>query len=1272
MPKETNVLPNLRVDIPDYEAQTSVFTRDLWKQYAERMMLDDASSVMDGFRAEIANQGISPGQFTIYNGAAMDRDGQILNNEDEVNAARSATLIADGTYYVEVEFAQDEADADARAFWDPTFNNGTDPSGDVRPSGREFSQTVSTRKTQDWNIVQPISTTGFAFESDLSTTRMPVAVLQVAGGVITGGSTSAYRMILAEAISPGATTLRVLDARLLGDADEIQLDPGGGNQENVDVQNVDRRNGVITLVAGTVNSHTVQTRIQVVGPGTPLEFLVERADPAIPTAGTEDARARMFAGDEERGALIAQDPALAPAPENKSDFNVINLKRYIDFLAAELRELKFGTPTASLDGTVAPPTAFSNPRYYDRAGGVLGARATTLTIGDGVNSWGDFNVSAFANFSSTLAAARDALPTEGGVIYIKGSPNPYVMSGQVSFATKQNVCIIGESRIGVQIDRGSTTTAFNFTNMESAKVENLTFLQGSLFIQNVNMRLTNVRLDAGNISTSTGARLHAVNCDLANGLISGNGDNTVLESCKVVNGSGNAALSGSGTAGLTAISCEFELNNPGSVFSSSNGRRMVFNACRFVLGDATNTNHLATISETLSDGNDDQNINFYGCEFEGPNGVDIWVDLSNVNGVRFRDCKFSGGDAPDYYFNIVHDRVGTILAEDSVIIEGCRALDGANLLKTTSTAFNVVVRDNTIRFGQSRNGNADGAIINLNNFRHVRVDRNTFIQDTAGDVSIDGLADTYSAAIQLGDQPSTTAQFEITHNQFKNVDVAIQLQECIDGLISNNTHYCDASGFGIAFIFSDDERGGWDIDNLLVSNNVCRRMDALGANAPSGSLSVGTVGFILLAFGVGAVNTRQISQFNVEGNMAKLVGSNVAGQSRGVGVWVDGDGTIENGIAVQNNNFRSLQAPSGAAGPVGVQLFHTSYFLSVVITGNQFYQLGTTGTPRPVSGINVNVAARGCIISNNVFEQYGNTGATIGTAIITCDPNSQQVIISNNVAREVRYSGTALDGIHVSGFYDCNISNNVIHCSSGSQLGSGILMSGPDFNSGQTIIAGNSLPHCVTGIEGTFSTTGGTLDASRNFIIANNMVYDYDTWGIAFSGDATEGEASSVNIIGNCLFTSDTGGVSDGIFFNDTSRTIIGLNNLGVIRGTTFITGEAIDIDDHNGGLYIGNNITGRFTEGIDVGGMVDGLVVGNVIDLWGGVSSGSISGGACVTSGTKIFVAANFTKHNGTNTIVLGTNSSERANDTGTSVSSPNDPDAFNDVGLNYKRYAF
>ena len=151
--------PAERLDLNDMLHATSEFPRDVTRLNNKSLLLDRRPRVLRGFRIEVPDQGTYKGRIVVHNGIGINRDGQILHNEEVLTTSRTVTLeVASKAYYIEIEFVEQEASADSRAFWDPTVDQLTDPSGDQRPDGQEFSQNVSTRKVWDWKVVSPITT----------------------------------------------------------------------------------------------------------------------------------------------------------------------------------------------------------------------------------------------------------------------------------------------------------------------------------------------------------------------------------------------------------------------------------------------------------------------------------------------------------------------------------------------------------------------------------------------------------------------------------------------------------------------------------------------------------------------------------------------------------------------------------------------------------------------------------------------------------------------------------------------------------------------------------------------------------------------------------------------------------------------------------------------------------------------------------------------------------------------------------------------------------
>jgi hypothetical protein len=413
MPKKLNISSNERIDIDDFNRASSDYTQESDNFERQKLVQTRRSLVASGFRIEISNQATSPGQFTIYNGAALDRSGNILNNEQQINDARTLTLTGTGTsFYVEIEFVEGESDVNSRAFWDPTFSP-------ANPPGKEFSLSVATRIAPDWQVVSPVSTTGFDVDADVNSVKIPIAILYTnVSNEIEGFTAVNISSVMEEDIpaAPSTLELKVLDSTLFpSSAATASLGFGTANVETVTITANDRANGIITISPGTIKDHNAGAILKVDGAPT---YLPQDTDavPAAPAATTSaDQRRGLFAGDELRGSALS---ASAQDADARSDLAVQSLKDHIDFLAAQIRELKFGNLRSDIDGGL-PPSSFSSTRHYDAAGSVTGARTRTITIGDGVISFGDLNTTV-DDLSTVLQAAHDALnATNGGSVFVK-------------------------------------------------------------------------------------------------------------------------------------------------------------------------------------------------------------------------------------------------------------------------------------------------------------------------------------------------------------------------------------------------------------------------------------------------------------------------------------------------------------------------------------------------------------------------------------------------------------------------------------------------------------------------------------------------------------------------------------------------------------------------------------------------------------------------------------------------------------------------------------
>ena len=451
MPKTPLLHANERVDRTDLEYVAS-FGREANKSNIKKMILDQQSRIVEGFRIKLPNQTSYPGRIVVHGGSGFNRDGQLVFTEDQLDITRDIVLEGASTwFYLEVEFIESESDLDARAFWDPTVAQLPQPSGDPSPAGQEFFANVATRKTPDWRIVQPVSTTGFDRDTNPSSLKIPLVRLgtdvanQITPLINTALTTSTSKTVLLDPIIVGATLLRVQDPSLLRGGYQLILGYSLVTQETVTIASggVNWDTGLATI-SNTLNAHAPGEILVATGANAPQfideQFFGRYRRPYDVTA--YDFRDKMFQGDEVHGDILGRGFSSVIA---RGDLNLRSMKDYVDFLSAQIEELKWGStnpwePAISVQRV--PPGLLVNlpqyPRYYDRAGGVQGARLAAVTVGDGVNSWGDFNGSTQA----ALQVAHDILPASGGRIFLKRGV--YTLGADFLWTNSGTVTLEGE------------------------------------------------------------------------------------------------------------------------------------------------------------------------------------------------------------------------------------------------------------------------------------------------------------------------------------------------------------------------------------------------------------------------------------------------------------------------------------------------------------------------------------------------------------------------------------------------------------------------------------------------------------------------------------------------------------------------------------------------------------------------------------------------------------------------------------------------------------
>lgn len=479
MPKKLKVSPNERVDIPDFLRAANEYTSETAAFEAQKLLLGDRAHLIEGFRVRIVNSSGNPARILAYNGNAKNSDGTHLHNEaDPVYVQEVSITGATTTFYIEVVFLEADDDEDSRAFWDPTVDNA-----DPIPDGQEFDAPVVTRTTPTWRIVNPVSTTGFDYDAltNPDSVKIPLVALttNVTNEVLTGGANPGLVVVYPASVTEidftaTDTKVKVSDARLFSD--------GADNAITIDPDNVTTAGTTLTTVSGVDLANNILT-IPLLGVAFPAgtvvratgrtdEYVQERPAGLVPgdpaTAGHPDNASRLFQGSEIRGSGVQVDKEDA---NERSDLNIKNHKDQIDFLAAQLREMKWGSSRVGDDGieaTRVPPTTFDlvndSPRYYSKTRSIQGAGSYTYTVGDGVNSYGDFNAADETAINAAIQAA-----SEGDTIFIKAgayvTANPILVDKSLTFIGDGFNTQIATITAGVVVFSVSGASQLGFRNL---------------------------------------------------------------------------------------------------------------------------------------------------------------------------------------------------------------------------------------------------------------------------------------------------------------------------------------------------------------------------------------------------------------------------------------------------------------------------------------------------------------------------------------------------------------------------------------------------------------------------------------------------------------------------------------------------------------------------------------------------------------------------------------------------------------------------------------
>lgn len=1122
--KRPSWLPNERVDVVDQTHGTVDFPVSLLEQAANRLVKDRYSRVSNGFRVEIADQTLNPGFFTVINGVALDQSGKVVSNEEETNASRSFTFSADATYYVEIEFITNPTDTDARGFWDPSFDNGTDTSGDILPDGKEFSQNVATRLLHDWQISTPISTTGFAVEADADSLKIPIAILTVSGGEITGVTTSAASSCVAQTVTAGDSSFRIFDSRILPDTFDIEVGVGLGTAEVVTVADNDRENGILTLSGTFTNNHAIGERT-IEDAVAPTQYLDERVvhDPVLESSAG-DARQLFWQGNEEVGYGLSRDPYATGA----NDIQIKQLKDYVDFISAQIREIKWGSGRSTEVGDLAPPSSFTaTPHYYEFAGSLAGARAHTVSVGNGTTSFGDFNSTQTGSAQAALTAAIAALPSDGGIVYVKAG----TYSVTTTVTVNKPVVMIGDG-IGSTIIRTTAAvpaltvnTGGGFFCIENLSLEATSTVVALDFNNTVAMRVSAKNCIIHGVTCSSTGDLSKSKfelCDfsaaatLTSGIaFSGELNDVVFDRC---NFASSAAIAGARGVSLEANStnvtfkeCTIASNSSGTSIVTLDGataNTIEFNNCLFSGAGSNN------VFGSVAAGS--QHIRLINCKSTATNGLGTFLETSKL---QIRGC----------YIEFGSNQVGINVNGREILIDGCVFKQTANAAGAGGKAIAIVaasagtgLKSSRISnctfgglFGDTNNRVDFGIYFNTTTDVFYNTISNSHFNHARSAIFIDSSVDTYQINIQgcefeglaLGhdtiiahlQSESNLFNFTIEGCAFGTSDGLTNADEAYGILLSGssgNDNITDSTITGCVFdgIFGDSISRAIDARGLSNSSITGCNFIAIASNASSGDTWDG-------------INIGGMFNSAISGNVFSGLGNASLGLSGNAAISLGADDSNGQGVVISGNTFLAIAADVSVYG-----ILINNHHSDISITGNNMILVDQNVTAiwcQSISGsapdmLNITISGNNIsgsylsgiiadfrdpldpegegnwVVSGNNITNFSSFGIAIGGG--TAVNLVQNAIITGNNLKVI--SGSGQTAISVDKVDILNVSNNVINMVGpiGDLIGIVIDESEIGTVCGNVVRIEEDTGNC-TGIK-----TDGANTASR-LCISGNMVY---------------------------------------------------------------------------------------------------------------------------------------------------------------------------------------
>jgi hypothetical protein len=1162
MAKKLSLFSGERIDLVDMIHGANTYTEDSQAQTHERLLLDRRSRVIDGFRIVVEDQTLNPGMVTVINGNALDREGKLLNNEELANDSRSITLLGTSqTFYVELEFIETESDSDARFFWDPSVPN-TSPI----PNGQEFSRPVATRITPDWRIVSPVSTTGFEQTSNANSLRVPVGVFITNGSnQINSGSTPGLTLVRAasvmeEATLIGATKVRVFDARPFPGTLPFNatVDVFGTSPEATTVSAIDRDNGILTLTGPLAVAHAAGAVVRVTSGLAAI--MREKTDPSDAAAHPDPAQ-RFWQANEVRGSALSVSKEITGT---RDDLNLRSMKDEVDFLAAQLREMKFGSMNPATT-SAAPPIAFpARPRYFDPAGSILGARSNTVSIGNGTTTFGDFNGT---NAATVFVAAIAALPASGGTIFVKNGT--YLFPSTVNIT--KSVRWVGESRDNVILRNtnavGSATTVLGAQYFENLTIDRDVAAAHQFIQQN---------------SFSPVYMNRVIFTGLLERTVSSSPFTIIAEDCQFTNSTGSLF-----TAGLTSSTfnrCGFDMTGHLCLGEMEN---VWIDGCSGAAQTLFQTGPSPVGISGVHIINNDMTFSsaIISLSTSGTATVyDLFVENNKftVTVADFFGAIFLSAEAEHTSINITNNRFVVIggASDEAYVIA---LLEGSG-----GYAIHQAVISGNLFLGSTNNNRLQAIVMSSENVREVIISSNVFEHISTGvQFGLTGYTAIQDSSVVISDC------IYRYNGSFNSYGVRVNAGSFLGKITIEGLTYSATGATGAS------EQVAIELGTTMGSSAV-HNISGCVIGPISGNSTGAKIGIAHRATSAATAATINISGctiFNLScDTLADLKG-----------IFINNTFTQVNSmtISITNNVIKNFSGSTSTGAVIGIDVRDVQTLNDVIISGNTVLDIGAkaTGASAVSRGIYVQDGSNVNITGNTVRRVYNVgwasvTGAGQSACIYLNQPlttDTYNIAITNNEVDQATHSTPAETGLSTIRVITDSITNNVV-------VSTNRVWSSTT-NSEGIFIGGNSTPRyrnlSVTGNTVRHSYTGATSSNAGIYVAPANGSY-----GIAITGntvlDPTDPAANS--------------GVKKGIVVNGLSAGVQGVDIVGnVLTGPK--TG-ALVTNVQRVGIAV-DSVAETAVTGNVVNWNEPAVLVGTGIGFGRNTSSGTFAGHAC--SGNKV-----------------------------------------------------